>query len=65
MMTIEEITQTRKAIGISQRDMAKKAGISVSTLQRYEQGLPIRLACERRIREALRREMDIAAETMV
>ena len=50
-MTKDELRQLREALGISQRDFARRIGVAPRTLARWEQGThPIGLVYEKLIR---------------
>jgi transcriptional regulator with XRE-family HTH domain len=50
-MTREELVELRTSLGLSQRDLARRVGVSPRTVARWEEGLhPIGLVYEKVIR---------------
>lgn len=58
MTTREELKETRRALGLTQLQLAKMAGISRLAVLQYEKGASVRPSTEKAIRMAIRRELD-------
>lgn len=54
MKTREELKQLRVAAGMTQQQLAEKAGINAKTLIKFEQGRNVRPSIENAIRTTLR-----------
>lgn len=65
MTTREELKNIRRVVGWTQTDLARKAGITLLTVQNWEKGRAVRPRTERAIREALKAEYDQAATLML
>lgn len=54
MTTREELTNMRRVLGMTQTELAQKAGISRLTVVKYEKGCAVRPSTEKAIRTTLR-----------
>ena len=65
MLNRNEIKETRKMIGWTQAELAKKAKISLSTVISYEKGGIVRPSTEKAIRTALKTELNAATALII
>ena len=65
MLNRNEIKETRKMIGWTQAELAKKAQIGLSTVINYEKGGKVRPSTEKAIRAALKTGIDTAAVLII
>lgn len=65
MLNRNEIKETRKMIGWTQAELAKKAKIGLSTVISYEKGGKVRPSTEKAIRVALKTELDAATALII
>lgn len=65
MLNRNEIKETRKMIGWTQAELAKKAKIGLSTVINYEKGGKVRPSTEKAIRAALKTGIDTAAVLII
>lgn len=65
MLDRTELKELRRRLGMTQKDLAKKAEITVLTVVNFEKGCPVRPKSEYAIRQALRVEWNLRKQTMV
>lgn len=65
MLDRTELKELRRRLGMTQKDLAKKAEITVLTVVNFEKGCPVRPKSEYAIRQALRIEWNTRNEMII